>query len=127
MASSTYGGVMRELPIVPLPITSGAQLARGQVLQWNSGSGTVSAWLAGSTLPIGVATGDADRDLQQINVYCGKGCSVYIKCDTGVFPAIGDFLFWSAPGLVTNTGTAGQQFARAIGVGFNGFVEAVII
>jgi hypothetical protein len=56
-----------------------------------------------------------------------KGASVLIKCADGVVPAINDFLFWGGVGVVSNTGTPGQQFARAIGVGFNGYVEAIIV
>jgi hypothetical protein len=126
MSSTTYGGVFREVPIVPFPCTI-LSLVRGMVVQWGSVSGTVGPWLAGTTPPLGVATGDADRDLLQVNVYCGKGCSVSIKCAAGIVPNPNDFLFWGATGLVSNVSDGNPPFARAVGVGFNGYVEAIII
>lgn len=126
MSSSTYGGVFREVPIVPFA-TRNFSLVRGMVVQWGSGTQTVGPWLSGATPALGVASADADLDLFQINVYVAKGCSVSIKCASGVIPNPNDFLFWSAPGLVSNVSDGNPPFARAIGVGFNGYVEAIVI
>jgi hypothetical protein len=89
------------------------------------GQPDLGPWL-GTNLPIGVTTGDADLRLQTVEVYVGKSCSIEIQTDVGIVPNIGDLLFWSSPGVVTNVGT-GQPFARAIGEGINEMVEAVII
>jgi hypothetical protein len=126
MSSSTNAGIFREVPIVPMA-TMSLSLVRGMVVQWGAVSGTVGAWLSGATPALGVATGDADRDSQEISVYCAKGCSVSIKCAPGIVPNPNDFLFWSAPGLVSNVSDGTPPFARAIGVGFNGYVEAIIV
>jgi hypothetical protein len=125
--SSTYAGVMREIPIVPLAVVSSSTLVRGMVVQWGSGAQAVGAWLSGTTPALGVAVGDADLDIQQISIYCGKGASVLIKCAPGIVPNPNDFLFWSAPGLVSNVSDGNLPFARSIGVGFNGYVEAIIV
>jgi hypothetical protein len=95
----TAGGVFRELPIVPLPAGGSSTLVRGMVVQWNTS--LVGPWLSGSTPALGVAVADADRDLGQCNVYVAKGASVSIKCAPGIVPNPNDFLFWSAPGLVS--------------------------
>ena len=123
---STYAGVVREVPIVPFPIAAASILVRGMVVQWNTGTQLAEPWSVGTNVGLGVCTGDADLSGLKVDVYCGKGASVLIKCATGIVPNPNDFLFWSAPGVVSNTGTAGQQFARAIGVGYNGYVEAII-
>jgi hypothetical protein len=123
----TYGGVFRELAILPFPVSSSSTLSRGQVCEWDAGTQTARAWTAGTNVPLGVCTGDVDRDLQQVAVYVGKGASVLVKCDTDIVPNVNDFLFYSSPGVVSNMGTAGQAFARAIGVGFNEYVEAIIV
>ena len=126
MSSSTYAGVMREMPIAAFPIGSGSMLRRGQICQWNSSTQVAEAWSAATNVPLGVCTGDADLVSLTVAVYVAKGCSILIKCDTGIIPQPNDFLFWSSTGVVSNTGVAGQQFARAIGVGMNGYVEAII-
>jgi hypothetical protein len=125
--NSTNGEVFRSLPVVPLPVGSGSILKRGMVVQWDPVLQQAKPWLAGSVTPLGVAVRDADPDILTVDTYCAKGASVLILCDTGIVPAINDFLFWSAPGAVSNTGTAGQQFARAIAAGFDGYVEAIIV
>lgn len=123
---STYAGVTREVPIVPFSVAAASILVRGMVVQWNTGTKVVEPWSVGTNVGFGVCTGDADLSILMVDVYCAKGCSVLIKCAAGIVPNPNDFLFWSAPGVVSNSGTAGQQFARAIGVGLNGFVEAII-
>jgi hypothetical protein len=124
-SSVSYAGVYREVALVDLPTGAGSPLKRGTVVEWNAGNQTVGAWF-GTNLPIGVTTTDADPVLQVIEVYCGKACSVEIRTDVGIVPNIGDLLFWSSTGVVTNVGT-GQAFARAIGEGIDEMVEAVII
>jgi hypothetical protein len=127
MSTTTYGGVMREVPIVPFAVAPLSTLVAGMVAQWNASTHVVEPWSVGSNVALGVCTGDADLDRLIVAVYCAKGSSVRVKCAVGIIPNPGDFLFWSASGVVAITGTAGQAFARAIGVGLNGFVEAVII
>jgi hypothetical protein len=128
MSSSTYGGeVFRVLPVVPLPVGSGSIIKRGMVLQWDPVFQQAQPWLSGATPALGVAVRDPDPDVLTVDTYLGKGASVLILCDTNVVPGINDFLFWSAPGAVSNTGVAGQQFARAIAAGFDGYVEAIIV
>jgi hypothetical protein len=124
MGSATYGGVFREVPIVPFAAGTSSVLVRGMVAQWSSG--LVGPWL-GTNAPVGVATNNADRDLGQCDIYVAKGCSVSIKCAPGVVPNPSDFLFWGAPGLVSNVSDGNAPFARAIGVGLNGYVEAIIV
>jgi hypothetical protein len=126
MSSSTYGGIMRELPILPFP-TMSISLARGMVVQWGAISQSVGAWTSGANVPLGVCTGDVDRDSGQVAVYVGKGASVSIKCAPGIIPNPNDFLFWGAVGLVSNVSDGNPPFAREIGVGFNGYVEAIVI
>jgi hypothetical protein len=124
MSSSTYGGLVREIPIIPFPATI-LNLVRGQVVQWMDG--VIVPWVSGSNTPFGVATSDADVDLLQIDVYCGKGASVQILCAAGIVPAPGDLLYFSATlGSVTNV-ASGAAVAKAIGTGENGYVEAVLI
>jgi hypothetical protein len=126
MSTTTYGGVMREVPIVPFAVAPASTLLAGMVVQWNASTHVVEPWSVGTNVALGVCTGDADLDRLIVAVWC-KGPSVRIKCAVGIIPNPGDFLFWSASGVVGITGTAGQAVARAIGVGLNGFVEAVII
>jgi hypothetical protein len=126
MSSSTYAGVMREVPVVPLPVGSGSTLVRGMVVQWNAGAEQALPWVSGSVAALGVCTSDPDHDLNLVDVYCGKGASVLIKCDNGIVPNPNDFLYYSSPGVVSNT-ASGSAFAWAIGVGFNGYIEAIII
>jgi hypothetical protein len=52
---------------------------------------------------------------------------VSIKCAPGIIPNPNDFLFWGAVGLVSNVSDGNPPFAREIGVGFNGYVEAIVI
>jgi hypothetical protein len=125
--NSTYAGVMREIPIVPLPVVSSSTLVRGMVVQWGSGGQAVGAWLSGATPALGVCVADADLDAGQVSVFVGKGCSVLIKCAPGIVANPNDFLFWSAPGLVSNVTDGNLPFARSIGVGFGGYTEAIII
>jgi hypothetical protein len=125
MSSSTYAGVFREVPIVPFP-TMSIFLVRGMVVQWGSGTQSVGPWL-GTAPALGVCTCDVNRDSGQVDVYCGKGCSVSIKCADGIVPNPNDFLFFAAPGLVSNVSDGNPPFARAIGIGFNGYIEAIVI
>jgi hypothetical protein len=122
----TYGGVFRELPIVPFPIASGSTLVRGMVVQWNSGTGVVEPWSVGTNVPFGVCTTDANLLTLVVDVYCGKGASVLIKCNTGIVPTPGQGLYFGASGVV-NVTAANNQVAKAIGTGFNGFVEAILV
>ena len=86
---STYGGVVKEIPIMSTPIAPASALVRGNLVEIASGLAVI--W--GGTNPIyGVCTGDADNDLNVIPVYCGRGCSVQLLCDTGVVPAAGALL-----------------------------------
>jgi hypothetical protein len=124
MGSATYGGLVREIPILPFPSTI-LSLVRGMVVQWNAGA--VGPWLGGASVPFGVCTNDMDRDLGEINVYCARGASVQILCEPGIVPAPGDLLYSSATvGSVTNI-ASGVAFAKAVGPGMNGTIEAVII
>jgi hypothetical protein len=122
---STYGGITRELPILPYNIGSASMLVRGMVLQWNPALQIAMAWVSGGAAPLGVATSDPDRDIWQIDAYVGKGASVLIKLADGIVPGVNDFLYYSAPGVVSNNAN-GPAFARAIGVPLDGFVEAII-
>lgn len=125
---STFGGAYREGPvIVPFSVASNSTLVRGNVVQWNSGTSVVEPWSVGTNVAAGVCTSDADLTLLTIDVMVGKGDSVLIKCNTGVIPVPFAFLFFAASGVVGISGTAGQQVARAIGTGFNGFVEAILV
>jgi hypothetical protein len=121
----TAGGVFRELPILPFS-TMSLFLVRGMVVEWGSISQSVGAW-GGTNVPLGVCTGDVDRDAGQVSIYVAKGCSVSLKCDVGIVPNPGDFLYCSAPGTVSNASDGNAPFARAIGVGFNSYVEAIVI
>jgi hypothetical protein len=126
MASSTYSGVTREVPILAYDVASGSILVRGMVVEWDAGTQMVRPWTSGTIVPLGVCTGDADNRVLLVDVYCAKGCSVLIKCAEGIVPEPNDWLFWGGPGLASNSGIAGQQFARAIWYGMNGYVEAII-
>lgn len=126
MGSATYGGLARELPIVPFPGTD-LTLRAGMVVQRMDG--VIIPWLGGggANTPFGVCTGDADHDLLSIDVYVAKGASVQILCAAGIVPAPGDLLYFSTTlGSVTNV-ASGTAFAKAVGAGMNGMVEAVII
>jgi hypothetical protein len=108
-----------------MPFACGDTLTRGMVAEWSAGQQMVVPWLSGSDVPLGVCTSDAD--FSQVDIYCGKGASVLIKCAPGIVPNPNDFLFWAAPGLVSNVSDANPAFARAIAVGINGYVEAIIV
>jgi len=123
---STFAGVMREVPIVPFAVASASTLVRGMVAQWNSGTHVVEPWSVSTNVGFGICSGDADLTLLMVDVFVGKGSSILVKCNTGIIPNPADLLYWAASGVVTNI-AAGTAFAKAIGVGFNGFVEAVII
>jgi hypothetical protein len=125
MSSATYGGIFREVPLVPFNIGSSSILVRGMVVQWNPALQIAMAWVSGSTPALGACTSDPDRDLWQIDVYCGKGASVLIRLASGSTPGINDFLFYSGPGVVSND-ASGPPFARAIGILLSGYIEAVI-
>jgi hypothetical protein len=124
---STFAGISRELPIVPFDVASGSILVRGMVVEWNTATQQCRPWTSGAVSPLGICTSDADNRVLLVDVYVGKGCSVLIKCADGIIPNPNDFLFWGGPGLASNSGIAVQAFARAIGVGMNGFVESIII
>jgi hypothetical protein len=121
---STYGGVVREIPILPTPIAPGSALIRGNVVEIAAGLAVV--W-AGVNPIYGVCIGDADNNLNSVDVYTGKGCSVQILCDTGVVPAPGALLYYSSATGVKLTGTAGTAIAKAVGPGLNGMVESVLL
>lgn len=124
----TYGGVFREVPVVPFAVASGSTLVRGMVAQWNSGTSVVEPWSVGTNTPFGVCIGDANLLTLTVDVYCAKGASVLIKCNTGIIPVPAQLLYWAASGVVAvTTGTNYVAVAKAIGTGFNGFVEAVLI
>jgi hypothetical protein len=125
MGSATYGGVFRELPILPFA-TGILSLVRGMVVQYGSGTQMVGPWLSGATPALGVCTG-VDPDAGQVAVYVAKACTVSLKCDVGIVPNPGDLLFCGAPGTVSNLSDTNPPFAKAVGVGFNGYVEAIII
>jgi glyoxylate carboligase len=127
MSSSTYGGVVREVPIVPFPVAALSTLKAGMVAEWNGTTHVAQAFSANTDAVLGVCTGDADLDLGIVAVYCGKGASVRILCAVGIIPNPGDLLYFSATlGSVTNV-ASGAAVAKAIGTGSNGYVEAVLI
>lgn len=123
---STFAGVDREIPIVPFAVASNSTLVRGMVVQWNSGTSVVEPWSVGTNVPVGICTSDADLSLLMVDVYCAKGCSVLIKCNTGIIPVPFQKLYFAASGVV-NVTVSGNPVAFAIGTGFNGFVEGVLI
>ena len=127
MSSSTYGGVVREVPIVPFPVAAASTLKAGMVVEWNSSTHVAQAFSVNSHVVVGVTTGDADLDLLIAAVYCAKGASVRILCEVGIIPLPGDLLYFSTTlGSVTNV-ASGTAIAKAIGTGSNGYVEAVLI
>ena len=122
---STYGGVVKHVPIVPVPIAAASTLIRGDLVEIASGLAVI--W-AGTNPIYGVCTGDADNDTNFIDVYTGKGSSFQLLCDTGVVPGIGALLgYSSANGVKTSGIVAATAVARAIRTGINGMVEAVFI
>jgi hypothetical protein len=123
---STFAGVTREVPIVPFAVAAASVLVRGMVVQWNSGTKVVEPWSVGTNVAFGVCTSDADLSLLMVDVMVGKGSSVMIKCQAAIIPNPADFLYWGASGTVSNV-VLNTIFARAIGVGFNGFVEGIIV
>lgn len=123
---STYAGIDREIPILPFNVAAASTLVRGMVVQWNNGTKVVEPMSVSTNVAVGVCTGDADLTLLQVDVYVSKGCTVLIKCNTGIVPGPFDLLYWAASGVVTNI-AAGAAFARAVGTGFNGFVEATML
>lgn len=122
---STYGGVVKEIPIMSTPIAAASALIRGDLVEIASNLAVI--W--GGTNPVyGVCTGDADNDLNVIPVYCGRGCSVQVRCSSGVTPAAGDLLGHDAgAGLKTSGIVAATAAAQAVGAGMNGMVEAVLL
>ena len=124
MSSTTYGGVFREVPILPFA-TASISLVRGMVVQYGSSTQMVGPWVAGTTPPLGVCTG-VDPDAGQVSVYVAKACTVSLKCDVGIVPNPGDQLFCGAPGTVSNLSDGNPPFARSVGVGFNGYIEAIV-
>jgi hypothetical protein len=127
MSSTTYGGVVREIPLLPFAVAAASPIVAGMVVEWNSGTHVVQPWAANTDVIMGVATGNADLDMLTVAVYTGKGASVRILCAVGIIPNPGDLLYFSATlGSVTNI-ASGTAIAKAIGVGINGYVEAVLI
>ncbi len=121
---STYGGVVKEIPILQTPIGSASGLIRGDLVEISSDLAVI--W-GGSNAVYGVCIGDADNDLHLIDVYTGGGASVQVRCDTGVVPDPGDLLYYSsATGVKIAGGTAGEAIGIAVGNGMNGMVEAVL-
>ena len=129
MSTSTYGGIVREIPIVPFPVPAASPLVAGMVAEWNAATKVAQPWAADTDAILGVCTGNADLDVFTVAVYTAKGASVRILCAAGSIPNPGDLLYFSATlGSVTNVGTgAGAAIAKAIGTGLNGYVEAVLI
>jgi hypothetical protein len=123
---STYAGVTREVPIVPFAVAVASTLVRGMVVQWNAGTSVVEPWSIGTNIPFGVCTGDADLSLLMVDVFVGKGSSVLVKCNTGIIPFPSQLLYWAASGVV-NVTVLNSPVAKAIGTGFNGFVEAILV
>ena len=123
---STFAGVMREVPIVPFSVAAASTLVRGMVVQWNAGTSVVEPWSVGTNVPFGVCTSDADLSLNMVDVFVGKGSSVLIKCNTGIIPLPSQLLYWAASGVV-NVTVLNTPVAKAIGTGFNGYVEAILI
>jgi hypothetical protein len=121
---STYGGVVKEIPILSTPVAPGSTLIRGNVVEIVAGLAVV--W-AGVNPIYGICINDADNFLYVIDVYTGKGCSVQILCDTGIVPVPGALLYYSSATGVKVTGTAGTAIAKAVGPGLNGMVEAVLL
>ncbi len=103
MASSTYSGVTREVPILAYDVADASILVRGMIGEWDSSNQRVRPWTSGTIVPLGVCTGDADNRVLLVDVFVGKGCSVMIKCADGVVPNPNDFIFWSAPGVAPTT------------------------
>jgi hypothetical protein len=124
--TSTYAGVCRSVPIVPLLCTI-LSVKAGMVIQRDPSSAAFIPWLSANTPPIGVATGDADLDTLTVAVYVAKGASVQLLCADGIVPVMGDALYFGGLGTVTNVAGATPAFALAIGAGMNGMVEAVIL
>jgi hypothetical protein len=112
---------------VPFDVASGSILARGMVVEWDSGTQRVRPWTSGAVPAFGVCTGDADNRVLLVDVYVAKGCSVMIQCAAGIIPNPNDYLYWSGPGICSNDSDGNRPFARAIGVGMNSMVEAIII
>lgn len=123
---STFAGIMREVPIVPFSVAAASTLVRGMVVQWNGGTSVVEPWSIGSNVPFGVCTSDADLSLLMVDVFVGKGSSVLIKCNVGIIPVPAQLLYWAASGVV-NVTVLNLAVAKAIGTGFNGFVEAILV
>jgi hypothetical protein len=121
---STYGGVVKEIPILPTPIAPASTLIRGNVVEIVAGLAVV--W-AGVNPIYGICINDADNNLNLIDVYTGKGCSVQVLCDAGVVPTPGALLYYSSATGVKLTGTTGTAIAKAVGNGMNGMVEATLI
>ena len=88
-------------------------------------AGGAVVW-AGTNPILGVCTEDADVNLNTVDVYCGKGASFQLLCDTGVVPTIGQLLYYSSANGVENI-PSGKAVAMAVGHGINGMVEAVFI
>jgi hypothetical protein len=120
---STYGGIVKELPIVPTPIAAASTLIRGNLVEIVSNLAVV--W-AGTNPVFGVCIGDADNDLNFVDVYVGKGASFQVLCDTGVVPAIGALLgYSSANGVKTSGIVAATAVCKAVRTGINGMCEVV--
>jgi hypothetical protein len=127
MSQTTYGGIVREIPIVPLPVAALSTLKAGMVVEWNGSTHVAQAFAVNTDVVLGVCTGDANLDTLTVDVYTGKGCSVRILCAVGIIPNPGDLLYFSTTlGSVTNV-ASGAAIAKAIGTGINGYVEAVLL
>jgi hypothetical protein len=119
------GGVTRETPILPFACTD-LTIKHGMAVQW-LGNVVVPLLSGGPNVPFGICTHDADHDLLQVDVYCGKGASVQILCEASIVPIPGALLYFSTTLGSVTTVPSGTAFAKAIGVGINGYVEAVLI
>jgi hypothetical protein len=75
----------------------------------------------------GVCTTNNDRDLLTVDCYVGRGASIQILCEASIVPIPGALLYFSTTIGSVTTVTSGAAVAKAIAVGENGYVEAVLI
>ena len=119
-----HGGVFRELPILPFP-TMSISLVRGKVVQWGAISQSVGAWTSGTNVALGVCVGDVDRDAQQVAFFAAKVARSRSSATSGSYRIQATFCFVSARGGFQRERHK-SSFAHAVGVGFNGYAEAIV-
>jgi hypothetical protein len=104
----TIGTIARLPAIIDIGVPSNSTLLRGMAVTIDSTTKLARVLGASTERLAGYATSDADTDILQVPVACGKGgFTVWIKPSTGYTPVAGDVIY------VNTTALDGTFYATA--------------